>query len=158
VDQVLTGTVAALVSSGPSDTTPNFEIDLGSAQSVSHFELINDNRLAVNLGRLQDLTLTLYDGSHSQIKQVTGINAGNNGYGLYTGNPGSYVYGPGQLNVDVTPAVSARYVKIARTISGATDDTRLLTLMEMEVFAFAGSGGGSSYSSNITVGGPIAGK
>jgi hypothetical protein len=133
-----TGTCCLLLfSTGPSDVAPYAEVDLGQTQPVNRVELFNrtDNMTGnTNPGRLRDLTLTLFDASHNEISEISGINAGNNGYGSYVGS-GTYSDGPGQLTVSCE-TVPARYVRVSRMpdSSASTDDDRnTLVLMELAV-------------------------
>ena len=133
-----TGTCCSLLFSTASpDIAAYAEVDLGQAQQIGRVELFNrtDNLNGnTDPGRLRDLTLTLFDASHREIYAVSGINAGNNGYGSYIGS-GTYANGPSQLTVSFAPE-SARYVRISRTpdASATTEDDRnTLVLMELAV-------------------------
>lgn len=135
MDKVLFVADAGAVTTSSSDTSPYMEIDVGSSQPVSRVEIFNNTGLNGSSGRLRDLTVSLYDNSHVQIWQTTGINTANAGYGVYVGD-GTYFFGPGQLTVTV-PYMAARYIRVSRTPDSAPDtsDARLLSLLEIEAFA-----------------------
>ncbi len=125
---------STLFSTAAGDATPYGEVDLGITATIGRVELFNRNDNSTpQPGRLRDLSITFYDDSHTQVAQVTGVNANNAGYRLYAGD-GSYTAGPEQLTINVAPT-GARYIRISRTpTSTATDDECALAMMEVTVF------------------------
>lgn len=143
-DKAVNGNPDDFTHTSSSDTSPYWEVDLGGGTATGSIieTIFIHNRESCCGGRLRDLTVQIYDLSHTLVFDsfdVLGdfLNPGN----ILGGGLTDFGTGPAFLELDLRELlghnVVGRYVRILRTPDsahgGSTDDQRVLALGEVEV-------------------------
>jgi alpha-L-fucosidase len=119
-----------------SDTTPWWTVDLGSTQSIGEVDLFN--RMDGYDGRLRDITVEILAADGATVLYTSSL---LNLHNILGGGVNDYANGPNRINLFTNDGypVMGRYLRIRRTVEtsgpGNTDDRRVLTLADVEVYA-----------------------
>lgn len=108
------------------DLNPYVEIDLGNTATLSEVKIYN--RATLQIGRLRDVTVTVYDASHQATYTSPVLNPGN----VLGGGSSSYDTGPATITQALSN-VSGRYVRVTRAGTGSSDDQQNLCVSEIQV-------------------------